>query len=46
MKKLADGYRDPKTGQCTALSTAYQIEAVPAFLIHPDNDAQTAEAPR
>ena len=46
MKKFADGYRDPKTGQCTALSTAYRIEAVPAFVIHPADTAQTAEAAR
>ena len=35
LKKMADGYRDPKTGQCTALSTAFRVEAVPAFVIHP-----------
>ena len=32
--RLADGYPDPETGKCTAISTAYRIEAVPAFLIH------------
>ncbi len=32
----ADGYRDPDTGKCTALSTAFKIEAVPAFVIQPD----------
>jgi hypothetical protein len=32
---LADGYPDPKTGQCTALSSAFRIEAIPAFIIHP-----------
>jgi hypothetical protein len=37
---LADGYPDPKTGRCTAISTAFKIEAVPAFLIHPKD--QTA----
>ncbi len=35
LHKLADGYPDPTTGQCTAISTAFHIEAVPAFLIHP-----------
>ena len=43
LHKLADGYPDPKTGQCTAISTAYRIEAVPAFLIHPQKP-QTPEA--
>lgn len=32
LKKLADGLRDPKTGQCTAISTALDIAAVPAFV--------------
>jgi hypothetical protein len=41
LHKLADGYPDPKTGKCTAISTAYRIEAVPAFLIHPQK-LQTA----
>ena len=39
-KRLADGYPDPKTGDCTALSAAFRIEALPAFVIHPD--ARTA----
>lgn len=43
LHKLADGYPDPKTGQCTAISTAYRIEAVPAFLIHPQK-SQTPDA--
>jgi hypothetical protein len=46
MKKLADGYRDQKTGQCTALSTAYRIEAVPAFVIHPTDEAKAVQAER
>lgn len=33
MTKLADGLRDPKTGQCTAVSMALQVAAVPAFII-------------
>lgn len=32
---MADGFPDPKTGKCTAISTAYQIEAKPGFVIHP-----------
>ena len=38
--KLADGYPDPKTGQCTAISSAYFIEAVAAFVIHPQETPQ------
>ncbi|MCX7864890.1 MAG: hypothetical protein N2423_07640, partial [Novosphingobium sp.] len=32
LKKLADGIRDPRTGQCTAVSSAMQITAIPAFV--------------
>ena len=38
--KLADGYPDPKTNQCTAISSAYLIEAVAAFVIHPRETAR------
>jgi predicted lipoprotein with Yx(FWY)xxD motif len=31
--EMADGYPDPKTGNCTALSVAYKIEAARAFVI-------------
>jgi predicted lipoprotein with Yx(FWY)xxD motif len=41
---LADGVRDPQTGACTALSAAYNIEAVPAFVIHRDPDTPKASA--
>ena len=34
-KQLADGYPDPKTGECTAISAAFKLEALPAFVIHP-----------
>ena len=42
-KALADGGKDPVTGECSLVSTAYAVEAVPAFLIHPD-DSKTADA--
>ncbi len=32
----ADGYPDPETGQCTAISTAFNVKAMPAFVIQPD----------
>jgi hypothetical protein len=34
--ELADGYKDPKTGKCTALSTTFLIKTVGAFVIHPE----------
>lgn len=46
LHKLADGYKDPATGKCTALSTAFKIDAVPAFVIHPDPEPKTAEMPK
>jgi hypothetical protein len=33
MKQLADGHRDPKTGQCSSISTQYRIKAIPAFVV-------------
>jgi hypothetical protein len=42
-KEMADGGKDPKTGQCSMISSAYNIEAVPAFLVHPE-ESKTAEA--
>jgi len=34
--ELADGYPDPDTGQCTHLSSAFEIGTYAAFVIHPD----------
>jgi hypothetical protein len=45
LRKLADAYPDPKTGQNTAISASYIIEAVPAYVQHPNKGApQTADA--
>ncbi len=33
--ELADGYPDPQTGQCTHLSSAFEIGAYAAFIIRP-----------
>jgi hypothetical protein len=41
-RHLADGYPDPATGECTAISSAFKIEMIPAFVIHPS--AKTAHA--
>jgi hypothetical protein len=34
--QLADGYPDPKTGRCTALSFSYEVKAVKAFFSKTD----------
>ena len=43
LRRYADAYPDPRTHQNTAISTAYMIEAVPAFIARLD-DASTARA--
>lgn len=40
LRKYADGLPDPKTGKCTAVSSAMEIKAVPAFV----NDIPEAAA--
>jgi hypothetical protein len=44
VQKYADGYRDPKTGKCTALSSAFKVSGVAALVItpKPDPSGQTA----
>jgi len=41
--EIADGYPDPKTGECTALSSAFVFKAVSAFVVH-DGAAGTMSA--
>jgi hypothetical protein len=36
--RYADGYPDPKTGQCTYISSAYKVTAVRAIIVHPTKD--------
>jgi hypothetical protein len=43
LKNAADAYPDPKTGQNTAISCAWLIEAVPAFITHPSEPDRRAE---
>jgi hypothetical protein len=43
LKRLADAYPDPKTGQNTYISSSYWVEAVPAFVVH-KGDNKTAMA--
>jgi hypothetical protein len=45
LHEMADGYKDPKTGQCTGISTAFDVEAVPAFIIHDGDKTAAATAP-
>lgn len=35
IRRLADGYPDPETGKCTAISTAYRLEAATTNIILP-----------
>jgi hypothetical protein len=36
LHRLADGYKDPQTGACTALSSAMKLEFVRAYVRHPN----------
>ena len=40
LKKLADAYPDPKSGQNTRISVTYQLDAVPAFVLRPEAAAK------
>ena len=44
LMRYADGYPDPKTGQCTAISAAYRINTVRAFIAHPRGSQQRVSA--
>ena len=44
LNQYADGFPDPKTGKCGAISTAFRIDAIPAFVIHPKAGTKTADA--
>jgi hypothetical protein len=39
MLRIADGYKDPATGVCTAMSAGYQANWARAFVIHDDGNA-------
>jgi hypothetical protein len=41
--ELADGYPDPETGDCTALSSAFTFEAVAGFVVDSAEAARDAE---
>lgn len=39
MRELADGDRDPTTGDCTSVSTQYHITAIPAFVVQAETSS-------
>ena len=39
MKRLADGYPDPDTGENTAISSAVDIKMHQVYILHPDDEA-------
>jgi hypothetical protein len=38
MRRIADGYKNPATGECTAMSAGYQATWARAFIIRADED--------
>ena len=38
LRRLADGYPDPKTGENTAISSALQVKFSQVFIQHPDKE--------
>ena len=44
LKRAADGMKDPVTGECNGISSAYDIEGVPAFIPPQQHDALTSQA--
>jgi hypothetical protein len=44
LRLLADGFPDPETGKCTAISVAHHVEGIPAFVIHPKPVATSRSA--
>ena len=43
VKRLADAFPDPTTGACTAISTAFRLAGVPAFVIESEPSKETAD---
>jgi hypothetical protein len=42
LQRYADGFPDPETGQCTAISAEYKVTAVRALIPHPGGEVRTA----
>ena len=36
LRRFADGNRNSKNGSCDQISAAFRIEAIPAFIVHPE----------
>jgi hypothetical protein len=45
-RELADGYPDPETGECTHISSAFEVNSYAAFIIHPEQTDATRTAQR
>ncbi len=45
-KRMADGYPDPETGECTHISSAFEVNAFAAFIVHPDQTSEMETAER
>jgi hypothetical protein len=46
LKQMADGHRDPKTGQCSSISTQYRLKVIPAFVVDTSTQSVNAELER
>lgn len=46
MKRLADGYPDPVTGENTAISAAYRFQGIPAFILTKDGKIEAVAVGR
>jgi hypothetical protein len=44
LRRLADGYPDPKTGVNTAISSAVELTMTQVFVVHPQNKAMATTA--
>jgi hypothetical protein len=43
-QRLADFGKDPATGKCSMISAAWDVHAIPAFVIHPEEAQKSASA--
>jgi hypothetical protein len=41
LRRRADAYPDAETGQCTAVSTAFRLAGIPAFVIDPESESES-----
>ena len=44
VQRNADGMKNPKTGKCTAISAAYDLEFVRAFIVHEGSERSVAQS--